>query len=373
MSVLDWFRSWLYGLDELTDKAERIVYNQIPHLGPLFHYIRFFYLLGIPLAFVGIGPLVLLEDPEATAIVQNLVRFLSEIIALNPSGIVDSFVGLFSRSFVILVVGFVVSCLGTWAGDVFDDYVRMDIEKVEKGYSKKYLSPIINGKVDKPFVRFSTVILYVLCLLGTVVLGLVSRNLELVLMMSISNIGLSAYPDFYFPKYLQKRGVSKKTAEVICDFIQIYLYLIGALYASWCVFRPLAEIPAQIHLFFHLFFISGYVAFEYMDWESDRNTDHWTIANILPARTTCYVGIALYFLLVPFALIGSASAAELFLKLLVAIVMWALSSLFLVTFYKKPMMSLHGSYALLCSYPIALAALILPNATLLSHLIFNLM
>jgi len=290
MSVLDWFRSWLYGLDELTDKAERIVYNQIPHLGPLFHYIRFFYLLGIPLAFVGIGPLVLLEDPEATAIVQNLVRFLSEIIALNPSGIVDSFVGLFSRSFVILVVGFVVSCLGTWAGDVFDDYVRMDIEKVEKGYSKKYLSPIINGKVDKPFVRFSTVILYVLCLLGTVVLGLVSRNLELVLMMSISNIGLSAYPDFYFPKYLQKRGVSKKTAEVICDFIQIYLYLIGALYASWCVFRPLAEIPAQIHLFFHLFFISGYVAFEYMDWESDRNTDHWTIANILPARTTCYGG-----------------------------------------------------------------------------------
>jgi len=301
MSVLDWFRNWLYGLDELTDRAERIVYNQIPHLGPLFHYIRFFYLFAAPLAFLALGPMLLLEDPAATAIVQNLVRFLSEIIALNPSGIIDSFIGLFSRSLVVLLVGFVVSCLGTWAGNVFDDYVRMDIEKVEKGYSKKYLSPIITGKVDKPFVRFSTVILYVLCLLGTVFLGLISRNPELVILMSISNIGLSAYQDFYLPKYLQKKGVSKKTAEAVGDFIQIYLYLIGAFYASWCVFRPLAEIPALTHLLFHLIFISGYVAFEYMDWESDRNTDHWTLANILPARTTCYVGIALYLLLVPFA------------------------------------------------------------------------
>jgi len=267
---------------------------------------------------------------------------------------------------------FVVSCLGTWAGNVFDDYVRMDIEKVEKGYSKKYLSPIITGKVDKPFVRFSTVILYVLCLLGTVFLGLISRNPELVILMSISNIGLSAYQDFYLPKYLQKKGVSKKTAEAVGDFIQIYLYLIGAFYASWCVFRPLAEIPALTHLLFHLIFISGYVAFEYMDWESDRNTDHWTLANILPARTTCYVGIALYLLLVPFALIGTASTAELLLKLAIALVLWAFSSLFLVTFYKKPMMSLHGSYALLCSYPIYFAALFLPNAALLSHLIFNL-
>ncbi len=371
MGVLDWFRNWLFGLDDLTNRAERMVYNQIPHLGSLFHYIRFFYLFASPMAFLVLGPLMLLEEPGASGIVKDLVLFVKEIIALDPHGIVRTFIGLFSYHFNVLIIGFIVACLGSWAGNLFDDYVRIDIEKVEKGYTKRYLSPILTGKVDKPFVRLSVVGFYALCAIFTVFLYILSRNLELVILITISNIGLSAYPDFYLPLFLQKKfGMSKKASEALGDFIQIYLYLIFSFYASWSIFKPVSAVPPGVHLLFHLIFISGYVAFEYMDWEADRNADHWTIANILPKKTTCYIGMILYALLIPFALVRSASFSQAALKLAIAFILWALSSLFLVTFYKKPMISMHGSYSLLCSYPIYIAALVLPKAELLAQLIF---
>jgi 4-hydroxybenzoate polyprenyltransferase len=353
MGAVNWFRHWLYGLDELTGKLEGIVYKQIPHLGSLLHYIRFFYLFAAPATFLVFGPLVLKGNPAVIEIINNVLLFLKEALQFNIYESILALQNIFSYHVKVLMFGFVAFCFVTWAADLFDDYARMDLEKVEKGYSKRYLSPIAKGSVDKGFVKASVIFLYVLCALSIIFLYVVSRNVSLAILFIISAVGFSAYTDYYLPRWLQRRFKNpKKSIEVLFDVLQNYLYLVPAFYASWAIFRPISEMPNLIHIFINVIFFATYYAFEYMDWEADRNTNQWTISNVLSKKTSCYIGFILCFLLVPFGLIGASAWSHLLIKLFVILVFWAISCLFLATFYKKPMMSLHGAYAMLCSYPV---------------------
>lgn len=344
MKATDWFRNWLYGLDDLTGTLEKIVYGQIPHLGSLLHYIRFFYFFAAPMGFAFTGLLILKREHEVVEILNSLLLFLG-------GGGIDALANLFSYHVKVLIMGFICFCFITWAANLFEDYVKMSTEKSEKRQSKRYLSPIVRGKVNKKYVKLSVMSLYFLCVVSIVLLYLISHNTILVMLVALSvTITLTNY---YLPKFLQRCFKAfKKSTEAGCDFLQNYLYLVPALYASWRVFRPISEMPLYVHLLIQIVFIACYYGFQYMDWEDDRKIGRWTLANLLPKKSACFLGFMFYFMLVPFGLMGSSVFSHMFIKSIFILGGWALSCLFLGTFYKKPMVSLHGAYAMLCSYPV---------------------